>query len=114
MVEVLSSQVSVPVRGQDLKDAIIDCQNTDIEGAATKVVDEDVALSPLLLQTIGYRSRRWLVYNPSNIQTRYGPCILSCLPLGIIEISCSIARNSNINLTERQKENRENKPTNAQ
>ena len=39
VVEVLSAQVGVPCCGLDLKDALINGQQTDIEGAATQVKD---------------------------------------------------------------------------
>ena len=52
LVEVLSSQMSVSVSRKDLKDAVVDSQNGDIESTTTKVKDQDVLFGTALVQTI--------------------------------------------------------------
>ena len=45
LIEVLPTQVGVSGSGLDLKDTLLNGQERNIEGAAAKVEDQDVALS---------------------------------------------------------------------
>ena len=49
VVKVLSSQVGVSGGGLDLKHALIDGENRDIEGSTTQIEDEDVLLASCAL-----------------------------------------------------------------
>ena len=67
VVEVLATEVSVSGSGLDLEDALLNRQDGDIKGAATKIEDENIALlrSLLLVQTVRNGSRSGLVDDPS-------------------------------------------------
>ena len=70
-----------------LKDTIIQGQQAHIERAATKVKNQDILLTVLLLvKTIGNRCCSRLVNNTENIQTRDNTSILRRLALRVIEI----------------------------
>ena len=53
-VEVIASEMGVAVGCQDLKDAVLELEDGNIEGSSAKVVDGDCSLS-LLLESIGQR-----------------------------------------------------------
>ena len=113
VVEVLATEVSVSGGGLDLEDALLNRQDGDIKGAATKIEDEDIALlrSLLLVQTVRNGSRGGLVDDPSlynhndssvakficvlfvnyisphNIKTSNDPSVLGGLSLRVVEVS---------------------------
>merc|ERR1712045_267409 len=88
VVEVLTSQVSVSGSGLDLEDALLDGQDGDIEGATTKIKDENIALSRtfLLVQPVGNSSGCGLVDDTENVKTGDDSGILGGLPLGVVEV----------------------------
>jgi hypothetical protein len=54
VVKVLTTKVSVTSSGLDLEDALLDGKERHIEGSSTKIEDEDVLLTLLLLvKTVG-------------------------------------------------------------
>lgn len=57
LVEVLTSQVSVAVRGHDFEHAIVDGQEGDVKGATAQIKHKDVLLAVPLVQTISNGSR---------------------------------------------------------
>ena len=67
VVEIFSTQMGVASGGLDLEDALLNRQDGDIKGAATKIEDENIALlrSLLLVQTVRNGSRSGLVDDPS-------------------------------------------------
>mmetsp|Transcript_6920 Transcript_6920/g.16799 ORF Transcript_6920/g.16799 Transcript_6920/m.16799 type:complete len:130 (+) Transcript_6920:1108-1497(+) len=75
LVKVLSTQVGVTVGGNDLKDAVVDGEQGDIECATTKVIDQDVLLS-LLVEAIGNCCCGWLVDDTKHVQTSNQTSIL--------------------------------------
>mmetsp|Transcript_29898 Transcript_29898/g.95790 ORF Transcript_29898/g.95790 Transcript_29898/m.95790 type:complete len:670 (+) Transcript_29898:1155-3164(+) len=85
-IEVLSSQVSITVGSNNLKDSVVDGKEGNIEGTTTKIEHEDVLLSTLVVKTVGNGSSGGLVDDTENVQTRDGTGILSGLPLGIVEV----------------------------
>merc|ERR1719412_3073963 len=88
VVEVLTSQVSVSGSGLDLEDALLDGQDGDIEGATTKIKDENIALSRtfLLVQPVGNSGGCGLVDDTENVKTGDDSSILGGLPLGVVEV----------------------------
>ena len=70
LVEVLSAQVGVSVGGEDLKDAVGDGEQGDIESSAAEVEDEDVLLSAaFVVQAIRDSCGGGLVDDPVTIQS---------------------------------------------
>ena len=53
LIEVLSTQMSVAVCRQDLKHAIVNCQQSNIKGSTTEIEHEDVLFAVLLVKTVG-------------------------------------------------------------
>lgn len=78
--------MSITIGGKDLKNTIIDCQDTDIKSTTTKIKDKDVLLATLLIKTISNGSGCWLINDPGHIQTRNNASILGCLSLSIIKV----------------------------
>mmetsp|Transcript_96514 Transcript_96514/g.300543 ORF Transcript_96514/g.300543 Transcript_96514/m.300543 type:complete len:167 (-) Transcript_96514:435-935(-) len=85
LVEVLTPEVCVAVRGNDLEDAVINGQQGYVESTATQVINQDVLLC-LLVETVSNGGGCWLVDDAQHIQPRNGTRILCRLPLGIVEV----------------------------
>ena len=79
--------MSITIGCQDLKNSIINRQDTDIKCTTTKVKNKDVLLPTLLIKTVGNGSSCWFIDYSRNIQTSDYTGILGCLPLSIIEVS---------------------------
>ena len=70
LIEVLSAQVSVSVGGEDLKDAVGDGKEGDIESSAAEIEDEDVLLSAaLVVQAVCDSGGCGFVDDPVTIQS---------------------------------------------
>src|SRR5690606_23530924 len=85
LVEVIAAQVRVAVRRLDLKDAIAQLEDRDVERAAAQVVDRD-DLVLRLVQAVGQRGRRRLVDDPQHLETRDPARVLRRLPLRVVEV----------------------------
>mmetsp|Transcript_1850 Transcript_1850/g.2973 ORF Transcript_1850/g.2973 Transcript_1850/m.2973 type:complete len:180 (+) Transcript_1850:1093-1632(+) len=86
-VEVLSAQVSVSASCHNLEDAIVDCQEGNIEGSASKVKHQDVLLAlALVVKAVGDCRGSGLIDDPQHIETSNGAGILGSLALGVIEV----------------------------
>ena len=71
VVKVLTTQVGVASSGLDLKNALLDGEQGNIEGTATKVENENIALADglsLLVQAIGNGCCCGLVDDPQDLQ----------------------------------------------
>ena len=87
LIEILSSEMSVTVGGNDLKDTVINSKDGHIESTTTKIENHNIKLSRFIIKTISDSGSRWLIKNSNNIQTSNSTGIFSSLSLPIIEIS---------------------------
>ena len=85
VVPVVAAQMGVAVGGLDLKNAVADFQNGDVEGAAAEVIDGNFLVF-LLVKSVGERGGGWLVDDAQDLQAGDAPGILGRLPLGIVEV----------------------------
>ena len=87
MITHLASKMGVASRRLHLEDAVLDGEDGDVKGAATKIEDQHVVLSvSLLIKAIRDRSRGWLVDNPENCEASDDPGVLGRLPLAVVEV----------------------------
>ena len=84
-VEVVSAQVRVAVRGQDLEDPVLHPQNGDVERPAAEVVDRDQALANAL-EAVGQRRRGRLVDDAHDIEAGDATGVLGRLTLAVVEV----------------------------
>merc|ERR1719457_368818 len=76
LVKVLSSQVSITVGGNNLKDTIVNGQQGNIEGASSQIKDQNVLLTILLVHTVSNSGGGWLVDDSHNVETGNDTSIL--------------------------------------
>ena len=77
VVEVLTTQVSISSCGLDLEDALLDCEERNIKGSASKVKNEYVALANtagLLVKSVRNGSSSGLIDDTHDIQARNDAC----------------------------------------
>lgn len=87
IVEVLTTQVGVAVGSLDLENTIFDREEGYIEGTTTKVENEDVALTlVLLVQSVCDGSCSRLVNDSLHVEACNGTSVLGGLSLRIIEV----------------------------
>ena len=86
LVDVVSTQMRIPVRRLHLDDAFAHLEDRNIERAAAKVVDRN-RLVPFLVQTIRQRGGGGFVDNTKNLEAGDPASVFSGLPLRIVEIS---------------------------
>ena len=87
VVEVLTTQVSVTSGRLDLEDTLLDGEERNIEGTATKIEDEDVALAlDLLVEAVGNGSGSRLVDDTEDVQAGDETSILGSLTLRVVEV----------------------------
>ena len=87
VVKVLTTKVSVTSSGLDLEDTLLNGKERDIEGTSTKIEDEDVLLTLLLLvKTVGNGSGSGLVDDTENVEASNQTGILGSLALRVVEV----------------------------
>lgn len=80
--------MSVSICSKNLKNTIIDGQDTDIKCSTTQIEHKNVLFATFLVQTVCNCCGSWFIDNPHNIQPSDNASIFGSLPLSIIEISC--------------------------
>ena len=87
IVEVIAAQVRITVGRQYFEYAVAEFQNGYIEGAAAKVVYQDLVGAFFFVKTVGQRRRSRFVDDSLDIQTRDSARVLGCLLLRVGEVS---------------------------
>jgi len=88
LVEVLSSQVGVTSGSLNLEDTVFDGKQGYVEGTATQVIDEDIALTfGLLVQSLCDGCRCGLVDDAQTVESRDLRRVLGGLSLRVVELS---------------------------
>ena len=85
LVEVITTQVSVSGGGEHFKNAITHLKDRHVEGATTKVEDQD-AFVAFFVEAIGQSRRCGLVDDAQNLETSDLSGVLGGLALGIVEV----------------------------
>src|SRR5215203_399503 len=84
-VEVIATEVVVPARGLDLKDALTEREDRDVKRSTAEVEDED-GLLPLLVEPISERGSGRLVDDTLDVEARDAARVLGRLTLGVLEV----------------------------
>ncbi len=87
-IEVLATKMGITSSSLDGEDTALDVQERDIESAATKIVDENVALLARLAsaEAVGNSSGGGLVDDTEDVEARDGTGILGGLTLVVVEV----------------------------
>src|SRR5690242_14323479 len=85
IVDVVATEMSVAIGGDDFEDAVVKLKDRNVEGATAKVVDGNNAIL-FLVETVGQGGGRWLVYEAKHIQTGDASGIFCGLPLSVVEV----------------------------
>jgi len=100
-VEVLSSQVGVTSGSLNLKDTVFDGKQRYVEGTATQVIDEDIALTfGLLVQSLRDGCRCGFVDDAQTVESRDLRSVLGGLSLRVVELSWYGDHRLNARLTQ--------------
>lgn len=85
-IEVLPTKMGVSIGRLDLEYALLDLEDGNVESTTTKIEDSDDTVL-ILVETIGQRGSRRLVYHTENVQPSNLASILGSLTLRVVEIS---------------------------
>ena len=86
LVPVVAAQVVVAVGGKNHGGAVREGQQGHVEGAATKVEDQDGLVDVLLVQAVGKGGSRGLVDDALHVEARDLAGVLGGLTLGVVEV----------------------------
>lgn len=78
--------MGVTSSGQDLEDTVVDGQEGDIEGTTTEIVDDDLRLAALLVETVRDGGGRGLVDDTEDLETGDRTGVLGRLALRVVEV----------------------------
>jgi hypothetical protein len=84
-VEILATEMSVAVGRLDLKDAVLDLEDGDIESTTTEIVDGDNGVGSLV-ETVGKGGGGRLVDDTQDVQSSNHTGVLGGLTLGVVEV----------------------------
>ena len=79
--------MGISVGGENLKDSVVDGEESDIESTASKIEDEDVGLPAGLVHSVCDGSGGGFVDDTLHLETGDGTGILGGLTLGVVEVS---------------------------
>ena len=85
LVEIITAQTGVAVGAQHFENAVTDVQDTDVEGTAAQVVNQDL-LVVFLIEAVCQRSGCRLIDNTQNFQSGNAARVLCGLALTVVEI----------------------------
>ena len=86
VVEIFSTEMGVTSGSQDLKDTIVDRKQGYIECSSSKIVDNNLRFTSLLVETVGNGGGCRLVYDTKNLETCDCSGVISSLTLSVVEI----------------------------
>ena len=86
LIPVVAAQVVVARGGQNLKHAVGEVEDGDVEGTATQVEDQDALVGALLVQAIGKSSSGRLVDDTLDVEAGDLTGVLGGLTLGVVEV----------------------------
>mmetsp|Transcript_51492 Transcript_51492/g.107558 ORF Transcript_51492/g.107558 Transcript_51492/m.107558 type:complete len:195 (+) Transcript_51492:1534-2118(+) len=86
LIEILTTQMCVAVRGFDFEHASVHLENGNVEGASTQVIHSNSLAILFLIHAIGQSGSSRLVDDTENLQSRNFTRILGCLTLRVIEV----------------------------
>jgi hypothetical protein len=84
LVEIFTTEMGVTGSRENLKDTLVNGQKRDIEGTTTKIVDNDLALTVGLVQTIGDSGGGGLVDDTEDVETGNDTGVLGGLSLVVL------------------------------
>ena len=85
VVEVLAAEVGIPVRGQDVEDAVAELEDGDVERPAAEVIDGGQAVC-LGVEPVGQPGRGRLVDDALDVEPADRGRVLGRLSLGVVEM----------------------------
>ena len=85
VVEILSSEMSVSGGGEDFEDSVVDGEERDIEGSSSEIVDDDVAFSTSLVESVGDGGGSRFVDDSEDVESGDRSSVLGSLSLSVVE-----------------------------
>ena len=87
VVEILTTKVSVTSGGLDLKNALLDGEDRNIESTTTEIVDENLAFLLVgLVEAVGESGGGGFVDDTENVETGDGTGVLGGSALSVVEV----------------------------
>ena len=86
VIEIFSSEMGVTSGGKNLEDTVVDGKERNIESSSSKIVDDDLGFTALLVETVGDSGGSGLVDDTEHLETGNGAGILGRLTLSVVEV----------------------------
>nr|P41755.1 RecName: Full=NAD-specific glutamate dehydrogenase; Short=NAD-GDH [Achlya klebsiana]AAA17563.1 NAD-specific glutamate dehydrogenase [Achlya klebsiana] len=87
VIEIFTTQVGITSSSLDFEDTFFNGQKRHIEGTTTKIENENIAFTTLLVKTVGNGGTSRFVNDTKDVKTSNGTSILGSLTLRVVEIS---------------------------